>query len=291
MRVTRSSLAVAFAVLVLVPGCFEERIAVSLHASRAGKIHVSKRSGEALALLQMLGAKSEDEKRARARSVLVDELACWDGVAAWTNERAALAGDRVEIQADAYFEDVNAVARIEPGVGDQRFKATAIDGSFELAWTLEPAKVWTAGTLERSKACAKALDGLEIVGEIQMPGPVTHGEGATREIEAHPSWMLVSAKELSNEIADYEKRVAAGDLSEPGAAKALQTNYAARTARVTCRVTEPSSALGAFESELRAAEESYGAGELKKEIEERRAERPRPPVREASVREASTAGD
>ncbi len=263
----------ALALLAATPGCFEEKLAVAVHGDGSGQVELRRRFGANLSALHFLGADDDDARRAKVRDELVEQLACWEGVSAWTDARVEARGDRAEVSARGWFENVNRLRCSEPGVGEHRFGARRTGGVLELEWTFTPPPGARVASLRQARAMTSTLEGLEILGAMVLPGEVTRAEGATRDGARGPEWMLVSMSELAAEIADLEKRIAAGELTGDGAAAMLDATYFSRKATVRCRVRETASELEGFRSEARGARRAYDASPLRKEIEARKRER------------------
>ncbi|HZU98079.1 MAG TPA: hypothetical protein VFF73_15355 [Planctomycetota bacterium] len=267
---TRTKLVVALGALLACSGCFEEKVGVSLHADRSGKLHLVRRSGEALTLIQLLDASTPEEQRSCARKALVDELASWDGIAAWSDARYEVRDGRVETEATGWFVDANRVRSSEPGLGEHRLRVKTTASSLELAWTFALPESTREATLDHARVMVKALEGFELAGEIALPGPVTHAEGATGE---GPAWTIFSTRHVEGEIRDLEKRIAAGELTAEEAARKLHANHDEVTARVRCEVTETKSAAERFRVVLDEAKNAWESSELRADVEARRSER------------------
>lgn len=263
----------ALSVLVAA-GCFEERLELSLHGDGSGVLHVHRRSGEALSTYQLMDAESDAERGALAREALVEQLACWDGVAAWTNARSEVRDDRVEVWADAYFEDVNQLRCSEPAVGEHSFRSTTRGSTRELEWTFALPRAARPSSLAHAReTITPGLAGLEILGEVVMPGSVTAASGATREGVRGPAWSILSLTAIEGELSDFEKRVRAGELTSGAAAAWIFERHSPVRAVIRSDDASSPSELEKLGAERRAAVESHGASELRRAIERHRAAR------------------
>ncbi len=267
-------MALALVALSVLPGCFKEKILLNVHADRSGKIHVSQTCGESISALHLIGTIGRESEGACAHRALVDELACWNGIVGWRNEQSSVKDGIVSFEADGYFADLNALGRSEPGMGDQRFGARSLKADeLEIRWTFKPTPAWTGDPYEKCCARVRMLEGFELTGEISVPGPVTHAETATAIGERGLAWTLASGEVLANEIRDYDKRIAAGELTADEAAAKLHASYAERQAVVRCRVTESAETRTRFGHRLEAVRKAYVGSPLEAEVEARKHER------------------
>ena len=268
---TRSRLCLALLPLVVGTGCFKQKVAVTLHSNGSGKIHIAQRSGDAISALELLRARTDDEKLARAHASLVTELAYWEGVSAWSNERSDVRDGRIEFEADAYFSDANRLARLEPGASDQRFSLRAIaNDEHELRWTFTPASGFKKGTLKHCRGFAAILRETEIMGEVALPGPISSSRGTTGHRDRSATWCLFSGADLESQVSELEALVQCVEISPEEAASQLHSDYAQRTATFQFRDGKLPSAPAGAEAEFRAAERAYDRSELKREVEDRR---------------------
>ncbi len=265
----RSLLSLGLLATALCPGCYEEKLEIRLHEDGSGVLRLEKRLSAARSALELAGAVSDEERAARARADLVDELACWDGACVWTGARSQFREGRIAFEASADFDDVRKLARHGRDAVSQAFELREENGNLTLEWTRKV----SCGQLSSLEQCARvsaALETTRVEATVTMPGLLFSAEGAEDVDRCSAVWTLFSGDELRCDLGRFEVLVATRFLNEKDAVAAFRSKLERRTIVAICPRSDSPYDRAAHRRERELAAESYARSDLASDVERRR---------------------
>jgi hypothetical protein len=250
--------------LALAGGCYQQNLRLAVHEDGAGTIVVKERIGKDASKL-LLGTTMETETRIHA--LLVEELASWDGVCAWTDAAAKVQDGEIVFEAKGWFEDVRKLERFGRDGLAQRFGWKCESDGTTLEW-----RVARAGMSPRSAAACRAVasryQGTVIEATVVVPGSLVSVDGLRADENACGTLTLFSGPELSAELRALESRDASEDEIVAAVRKRLDHTIVARY-----ETREPSTVRAAFKKELERDKAHFAETDLGQEIERARGAR------------------
>lgn len=255
------------ALFSLASGCYQQQLRVAVHEDGGGTIQITERITPPGAGLIVDAPSLDREKRIHA--ALIQELASWDGIAAWRATDAKIDGDSVVLAAKGYFEDVRRLRRDGLDSLTHAFAFRRDGGTTALEWIFGRHDTPPANTLERCRAIVTSLKDVRIEASITMPGALIPELASTASTPSTVKWVLFSGADLDEELRALEARLAAGKITERELIETIQKRFA-RTDVVRCRTGESTAARERFYAELDDAVAEYSGSELAREIEKAR---------------------
>ncbi|HZU99108.1 MAG TPA: hypothetical protein VFF73_20545 [Planctomycetota bacterium] len=256
--------AASLPVLALLAGCYQQDLRLALHEDGAGTIRVRERIAPEASQLLLGSARSDAEKDAKMRELLVEELASWDGVCAWSDSGAWIKDGSIVFEARGWFEDVRKIGRSGPDGLAQRFDwRRDADGT-----TVEWAVAYPGPDPQTAAACralSARFKGTVIEATLVMPGSLVSVDGVGASEDPNGAWTLFSGPEIANELRSLEARKASDDA----VAAALRARFN-HTIVARYETKEPTAIRAAFRKQLERERATFGETDLGREIERAR---------------------
>jgi hypothetical protein len=252
--------------VALAASCYQQDLALRVHEDGAGTIRISQRVARDLSAKLLETADDASGRDERIQRVLVEELAAWDGVVAWTETRAFERDGEIVLDARGWFQDVKKLDRRAPDGLEHRFDMADSEGSLALVWTLARRPDRPLDSLERVRAAVATVKNVRIEATVAMPDVIFESNGAPLSPNA-ATFVLFSGTEVAEELRALEARVDAGKMTEPELVAKMRPLLERRSAFAACHTGEAPVAIKEFHDELRAARASYEGSALRRDIE------------------------
>jgi len=255
----------SLAALALPLGCYQQSLKLTVHESGAGTIRLVERiaPADAQSLLD------EGDRSKELHGLLVEELAQWDGLAAWTDASARLDDEAVRLEARGWFEDLGAVRRLGADGIAHTFTFQRDGETIGVTWTVTKRGEPLPDTLPKCRAVVAALKRLRIEANVSMPGALIAPDGASEPGYRTARSVLVSGVEIDDELRSLERRLEAGEIGEQEIIAAIRARLV-RTIALRARAEESTEAQEAFRRQLDAARASYAGSDLEREVDAER---------------------
>jgi hypothetical protein len=260
-------------------GCLEEKDTVVVNSDGSGRIETYFKYGDDLT--KMVGSDP-----GAMNGALVEQIAKWDGIAAWTDSKAALEGGRLVLAATGYFADVSKVKFVDKQ-NSYVFTWKKTDGGFALSWTevknpqaKEKSPLEQCGSTPPGADLDKFCKDLRVEHTVVMPGPIqeAHAKGLVKK-NGRTFEHDVTGSELKALFTlgyGLKARVDKKELDEDKANAQLKDRMALISLDLdcTCGPEEAPSELEAFRGNFEKAKASYASSDLAKAIDAQRKAHP-----------------
>jgi hypothetical protein len=272
-RLTPVFLMVAVASL---SGCFDQKQTWTVNPDGSGKIAIRMTLGKDVSqmIVDSRGKSPEDQKRA-IEDLVLEDIASWSNIAAWTDLKTGLKDGQIEYSATGWFTDLSKVT----------------SEGFTYSWTSEKPGQFTLGMKQKKQQEKNPLDqsdqesnqtremmknmvkGLRFELEAVLPGNVGEILGFT-ERNGRSAKLLFTDKTLEdylNAADGLRDRIKKGQITREQAEKDLDAKLSIKDLRATCSPGGTESELQGFQESLKKAISDYSNSDLSKKIDEKKA--------------------
>jgi hypothetical protein len=274
----RSAVLGAVTLVLAAAGCFKEKVTFTVYPDGSGKIAFEETILKDVAGFALMGAKTDQERKAAAEHEILKSLAKYEGVCAWTDVKSELtAKGEITGSAVGYFEDLSKVREVSESTNNGWTWTKNADGGF--TFELASGKSGADGkdkVDEYLKAPSKddagmeemlypILAGLRLEVGVVMPGAVTaaesplvkDGRNATFTIEGKTAVPAIKALKAKGQ--ELRKQIDAGSMTQDAARAELHKDYEKLDSgfKVTCAPSDVSAECAANRAALEAAKKAY----------------------------------
>jgi hypothetical protein len=266
------SIVCVLGLLLLPSGCIKGKQTVKINPDGSGTIKIHQVLGEQLSSMITGFAEKGHEQEAMDKS-LIQDLAKWENVVAWTDAKATLKDGHVVTDATGYFEDATKLGNTS---NKARFAwKKNDDGGFSLTWIAEkdeaqkdPFSEKGQANLGQAQQMKDMFKGLKMEQEFTLPGKVT--KTSTQAHEGRNATMTVTDEDILKilDLGDsLKKKIDAGETTKEKAMAEMEKAMSGMDRiEITCAAGSVDDEVAQFKKDLEAAKASYKGSELAKAV-------------------------